>query len=69
MLHQCKNDKTAKSKCLKKADSRCFEYAVESILNPVIVILIDSNYKIIKYETLSIEYPTELISEYIEKIS
>jgi len=30
-----KNIKTNKFKCLKQEDSRCFEYALESILNPI----------------------------------
>jgi hypothetical protein len=63
-----KNTKTNKLKCLKQENLRCFEYALESILNPA-----DknserpSNYNIEKYEKLNIEYPVNIIEENIQK--
>ena len=48
-----KNIKTNKFKCLKQEDSRCFEYALESILNPINNHTDrPSNYNITKYEAL-----------------
>jgi len=63
-----KNIKTNKFKCNKKEDVRCFEYALESILNPVEKHTDrPTNYNITKYEKLNMEYPIELIPEKIEK--
>jgi hypothetical protein len=63
-----KNVKNNKFKCEKYENFRCFEYAIESVLNPV-----DkdaqrpSKYDISKYEQLKVSYPIEITKENIEK--
>ena len=62
-----KNIKTNKFKCINNEDQRCFEYALESILNPAK----DhsdrpSNYNIDKYNELCMTYPVTLSDETID---
>ncbi|MBP1526300.1 MAG: hypothetical protein H9Q67_07405, partial [Spiroplasma ixodetis] len=51
-----KNVKTNKFKCVKKEDLRCFEYALESVINPIQKNGDrPTNYNITKYEKLNME--------------
>ena len=57
-----KNIKTAKSKCFKNENLRCFKRALQSILNPAKSHTDGAlNYNITKYEELNMEYPVKLV--------
>ena len=63
-----KNNQTNKFRCERQENFRCFEYALETILNPVKK---DTNspskYIITKYEDLEMTYPVAITKENIEK--
>lgn len=62
------NKRTNRFRCNKQEHMRCFEYALESILNPA---LNHSNrpsrYDITKYEVVNMEYSVELTPDNIKK--
>lgn len=65
-----KNLKTNQFKCINKEDQHCFEYALESILNPPLNTKNPdrpSHYNINKYNELSMTYPVQITKQNIEK--
>lgn len=62
------NTKTNKFKCEKQENLRCFEYALESILNPVND-YVDRPFKydISRYENLEMKYPEQIVRENMKK--